>query len=246
MSRSSRILLTGAVLATPLFVVLWAVQAFTRTGFRPMFHPMSLLSLGDRGWVQMVNFVVTGLLIIGGGVGLGRIPGIGRLTRWASVLITLMGTGLVLAGVFVTDAGAGFPAGAPAGAPEMSWHGAIHQLGFVLTQLSFVALGVVLAAGFMRGHRRGWAVASIAAVAAAVLVAALGDAETFALRLVISAAVELGLVSALALGSLSHRRPPFNVSGPTPAGTRRRPAERDRAPVPSSSRGERASGPSTG
>jgi hypothetical protein len=116
----------------------------------------------------------------------------------------LMGAGLVLAGVFVTDAGAGFPAGAPAGAPEMSWHGAIHEAGFVLTQLAFVALGVILAVGFKRSHRRGWAVAAIAAVAAAVLVAVLGDAETFALRLVISAAIELGLVSALAFGPLVH------------------------------------------
>lgn len=120
MTRTSRILLTGAVVATPLFVVLWAGQAFTRAGFRPTFHPMSLLSLGDQGWVQIANFVVTGALVIGGGVGLGRVLGIGRLTRWAAALVILMGAGLVLAGVFVTDAGAGFPAGAPAGAPEMS------------------------------------------------------------------------------------------------------------------------------
>ena len=155
--------------------------------------------------MQVANFVVTGLLVVGGGVGLGRMLEIGRLTRWVAVLIVLMGAGLVLAGVFVTDAGAGFPAGAPAGAPEMSWHGAIHEVGFVLTQLAFVVLGVILAVGFRRGHRRGWAVAGIAAVVAAVLVAAVGDADTFALRLVISAAIELGLVSALAFGSLSHR-----------------------------------------
>lgn len=202
MSRTSRLLLIGAVVATPLFVVLWAAQAFTRSGFRPAFHPMSLLSLGDQGWVQTANFVVTGMLVIGGGAGLGRVLGIGRLTRWAAVLVVLMGAGLVLAGVFPTDAGAGFPAGAPAGAPEMSPHGAMHQAGFVLTQLAFVALGVILSVGFARRHQRGWAVAGIGAVVAAVLVAVPGDAETFALRLVISAAIELGLVSALAAGAL--------------------------------------------
>ena len=69
MSTSSRILLTGAVVATPLFIALWAVQAFTRDGFRPTYHPMSLLSLGDGGWVQVVNFVVVGLLVIGGASG---------------------------------------------------------------------------------------------------------------------------------------------------------------------------------
>jgi hypothetical membrane protein len=205
MSMSSRTLLTGAVVATPLFIVLWAVQAFTRDGFRPTFHPMSLLSLGDGGSVQVVNFVVVGLLIIGGGVGLGRTLRVGRLARWIGALLVLMGVGLVVAGVFVTDAGAGFPLGSPAGAPVMSWHGAVHQLGFLLTQLAFMAAGIVLTVTFARDRRRGWAAACIAAVAVVVLVAALGDPETLAIRLVVSSAIELGLVSAVALASLLER-----------------------------------------
>lgn len=217
MSRSSRVLLIGAAVATPLFVLLWAVQAFTRDGFRPTFHPMSLLSLGDGGAVQVVNFIVTGMLIFGGGIGLGRELGIGRLTRSASVLIMLMGVGLVLAGVFVTDAGAGFPPGAPAGAPELSWHGALHQTGFILSQLTFVALGIVLAVQFARRSQRSWAVLCIAAVVAAMLVSALGDPETLAIRLVISAAVELGLVSALAMGSLLQRVRHVRTTSRSPA-----------------------------
>ncbi|MGL4257172.1 MAG: DUF998 domain-containing protein [Microbacterium sp.] len=205
MSRATRLLLIGAVVATPLFVVLWALQAFTREGFRPTFHPMSLLSLGEGGWVQILNFVVTGILIAGGGIGLGRALTRGRLTRWATVLMALMGVGLIVAGVFVTDAGAGFPAGAPAGAPEMSWHGALHQAGFLITQLAFVAAAVVLAVRFGRRRQWGWMTATVAALVAAVLVPALGDAETLAIRLVISAAIELGLVSAIALGALLGR-----------------------------------------
>ena len=205
MSRSSRALLIGAVIATPLFVALWAVQAFTREGFRPTYHPMSLLSLGDFGWVQIANFILTGMLVIGGGIGLGRALEPGRLTRWGTTLIVLMGIGLVVAGVFVTDAGAGFPAGAPEGAPEMSWHGAVHEVGFVLTQVAFVAGGVVLAVRCGRNRQPGWMVACAAAVLAAVLVAALGGPETLAIRLVISAAIELGLISALAAGSLFQR-----------------------------------------
>lgn len=205
MSQSSRLLLIGAVAATPLFLGVWAVQALTREGFRPAFHPMSLLSLGDGGWVQILNFVVTGLLVIGGGLGLGRVLAPGRLTRWAAALIVLMGAGLVTAGVFLTDAGAGFPAGAPAGAPVMSWHGAVHEAGFLLTQLAFVAGAVLLAVRFFRTRRRGWAWACIASVLAAVAVAALGSPETLAIRLVISAGIELGLVSALAIGALAHR-----------------------------------------
>lgn len=205
MSRTTRLLLIGGVVATPLFVVLWALQAFTREGFRPTFHPLSLLSLGEGGWVQIFNFVVTGLLIAGCGIGLGRTLTRGHLTRWTVALIALMGLGLVIAGVFVTDAGAGFPEGAPAGAPEMSWHGALHQAGFLLTQLAFVGAAVVLAVRFGRRRQWGWMTATIAALVAAVLVPALGDPETLALRLVISAAIELGLVSAIALGALIRR-----------------------------------------
>jgi hypothetical protein len=207
MSKSSRNLLTGAVVATPLFVALWAVQAFTRDGFRATFHPMSLLSLGEWGWVQVLNFVVVGLLMIGGGIGLGRTLGVGRLARWTGVLVVLMGVGLVIAGLFVTDAGAGFPAGAPAGAPVMSWHGGVHQVGFVLTQVAFVTVGIVLAVKFARERRRGWSAACIIAVAAAILVAALGEPETLAIRLVLSSTIELGLISAVALASLLGRVP---------------------------------------
>ena len=185
--------------------MLWAVQAFTRDGFRPTFHPMSLLSLGDFGWVQIATFILTGVLVIGGGIGLGRTLETGRLTRWGTTLIVLMGSGLVVAGVFVTDAGAGFPAGAPAGAPEMSWHGAVHEVGFILTQVAFVAGGIILAVRFGRNRQWAWMVACAAAVVAAILVAAVGDPETLAIRLVISATIELGLISALAAGSLLQR-----------------------------------------
>lgn len=202
MSTSSRNLLWGAVAATPLFVTLWAVQAFTRAGFRPTYHPMSLLSLGEWGWVQVVNFVVVGLLIVGGGIGIRRTLGVGRLARWIGALVVLMGVGLVIAGLFATDAGAGFPTGAPAGAPVMSWHGAVHEVGFVLTQLAFVAAGIALAVKYARDRQRGWAAACIVAVAAAILLAGLGEPETLAIRLVLSATIELGLISTIALASL--------------------------------------------
>ena len=49
MTRTTRILLIAGVAAGPIFVALWALQAFTRDGFRPAFHPLSLLSLGEGG-----------------------------------------------------------------------------------------------------------------------------------------------------------------------------------------------------
>ena len=202
---TSRALLIGAVLATPLWVALWAVQAFTRDGFRPTYHPISLLSLGEGGWLQVLNFVIVGLLISGGGIGLGRALGVGRLTQWISILVVMMGFGLAISGLFVTDAGGGFPAGAPEGAPVMSWHGAVHEAGFILTQLAFLAAGITLAILFARNRRRAWMWACIAAVAAAMLVPAVGALEALAIRLFISSVIELGLISAIAFGLLLGR-----------------------------------------
>ena len=55
------LLACGAV-AGPLFIVVGLTQALTRAGFDPVKHPLSLLSVGDLGWIQITNFVVTGLL----------------------------------------------------------------------------------------------------------------------------------------------------------------------------------------
>jgi hypothetical protein len=202
MSKPTRLLLVGGIVAAPLFILVWTVQAFTREGFRPTFHPLSLLSLGDGGWVQIANFVVTGLLLIGAGMGLRRATGGGRGSTWVAVLVAIMGVGLVTAGIFVTDAGAGFPAGAPQGAPQMSWHGGVHEVGFVLTQLAFMLVAILLAVRFGRAGERGWMVASILALVAAVGVAAVGSPETMAIRLVVTSAIELGFIAAITARSL--------------------------------------------
>ena len=147
--------------------------------------------------MQIANFIVTGILLMAAGVGLRRSTERTAGATWTALLVALMGVGLVIAGVFVTDAGAGFPAGAPAGMPQPNWHGAVHEVGFVLTQLAFVVLGVLLAVRFARARRHGWMIASILALVGAVAVAAVGPADTMAIRLVASSAIELGFVATL-------------------------------------------------
>jgi hypothetical protein len=79
-------LLTAGIVAGPLFLVLWALQAFTRDGFDPGRHPISLLSLGDLGWIQIANFVVTGALFVACAVGLRRVLRRGRRPASCSVV----------------------------------------------------------------------------------------------------------------------------------------------------------------
>src|SRR5207244_10600775 len=54
----------------PLFVGVALAQAFTRPGFDFERHALSLLSLGDVGWIQVANFLVSGLLTVLFAVGL--------------------------------------------------------------------------------------------------------------------------------------------------------------------------------
>ena len=197
--RTRRRLLAGVV-AGPFFLVAWLAQAVTRDGFDPSRHPISLLSLGPSGWVQVTSFVVTGLLYLVCAVALGR-SWTGPGSTWGPRLLAGFGLGLLLAGVFVTDPGAGFPPGAPAGAPiERSWHGLLHEVGFVLAQLCWTAAALVLARRFGRTGRPGWRAACLAALAAALAVALWPHPDSMAARLVVATAVQLGLVTAVAAG----------------------------------------------
>ena len=63
-------LLTCGMLAGPLYVGLWVLQIFIRKGYDPSRHDLSLLSNGDLGWIQITNFLVSGLLVILGAAGL--------------------------------------------------------------------------------------------------------------------------------------------------------------------------------
>ena len=210
-TRTSRLLACGIV-AGPLFLAVGLTQAFTRDGFDLSHHPLSLLSLGDLGWVQIANFVVTGGLFLACAVGMGRALGPGPGGTWGPRLVGALGAGLAMAGVFVADAGAGFPPGAPAGAPEISWHGALHEAGFVLASVGMVAGCLVFARRFAGLRQWGWVGASVATAVAVLVLAAWPDLDGVSVRLVVASAVLYGYVGALA-AHLLRRLPEGPASG---------------------------------
>ena len=63
-------LLRCGVAIAPLFFAVVFGQAFTRAGFDLRRAPLSLLSLGDLGWIQIANFIVTGLLGLACAIGM--------------------------------------------------------------------------------------------------------------------------------------------------------------------------------
>jgi hypothetical protein len=196
-TRTSRLLACGIV-AGPLFLTVGLTQALTRDGFDLSRHPLSLLSLGGLGWIQIANFVVTGVLFITCAVGMRRVLGPGRGGTWGPRLVGALGAGLVMAGVFVADAGAGFPAGAPAGAPQISWHGVLHEVGFVLASLAMLAGFLVFARRFAAQRRWGWVGACVASAVAVLVLATWPDLDGMSVRLVVASAIMYGFVGALA------------------------------------------------
>jgi len=109
---TTRQLLWGGVLATPLFYLMVIIQMLARPGFDIRRHPLSLLSLGDLGGIQIATFVLTGLAGVACAVGMRRALRHGRGGTWAPLLVGLWGLGLIVAGIFLPDAAAGFPPGA--------------------------------------------------------------------------------------------------------------------------------------
>jgi hypothetical membrane protein len=207
-------LLACGVLAGPLFFAVSLAQAFTRDWFDPTYHPISLLSLGDLGWIQIANFIVTGALLIACAVGMWRVLHPGRAGTWGPILVAASGIGLIVAGVFVSDAGAGFPPGTPDGPPEhFSWHGILHEVGFAVTTLSWLAACFVFRRRFAALGQRGWARACVAAPVAVIVVMAWPDVDSLSVRLAVGSAILFGFVAAVAVHLLRGLRDPARPSG---------------------------------
>ena len=146
---TTRAMLAAGVLAGPLFVATATFQILTRDGFDLRRHPISLLSVGEHGWLQVTNFIVAGVLSIIFSVGVARVFTDGPGSRWGPRLCALFGVGLVIGGVFKADPALGFPAGAPEGIPEhISTHAMLHAFAPPLAFLSLIGACLVIARRF--------------------------------------------------------------------------------------------------
>jgi hypothetical membrane protein len=152
-ARITKSLLGYGIIAGPLYVMVSLAQALTRDGFDPTRHAWSLLSNGDYGWIQITNFIVTGLMTVAAAIGLRRALTPGRSRTLAPLLIAIYGASLIGAGIFRADPAPGFPAGTSETTP-ISWHGMLHFVVGGIGFLCLVAACFVLASRFSRDGRR--------------------------------------------------------------------------------------------
>jgi hypothetical membrane protein len=149
-ARVTKSLLGYGVIVGPFYVLASVIDGLTRSGFDFSHDSWSLLSLGPRGWVHIVVFVLTGLMVIAAAIGIRRhVRGGKGDTSWG--YLAFYGLALVLAGAFLPDL--------PSSTPTV--HGVLHLAAGGLGFVGFAVTTFVLARRFSSTRQKGWAVFSI-------------------------------------------------------------------------------------
>jgi len=89
--------------ASVLFVTGFISQAWLHPGYSWTAMFVSELSLGPNGWIQMLNFLLTGALLLVFGRGLRADFRTGAASRAGPLLMQLMAVCLMASGPFTTD-----------------------------------------------------------------------------------------------------------------------------------------------
>lgn len=184
----TRSLLGWGVVAGAFYVAVGLVLALTRPGFRLSEHALSLLMLGESGWLQRANLIVSGLMVLAAAYGIRRAVRDGRGLAMAAP-VGVYGLSLFGAAAFPPDPMGGFPPGATGGVATTSGilHLAFGAIGFLaLAAAAFVhavwcrasgvgrpalswLLGAVVVVGFLGGAALATSPAGVALLWLAVL-----------------------------------------------------------------------------
>lgn len=160
-------LLYAGIVAPIAFIVVFLVEGATRPGYNPRLMFVSQLSTGPGGWVQVVNFLFMGVAMLAFALGL-RVSTAGtRGSIGAPVLLSLFAVSMLVAGIFTTDPGLGYPVGAP---EVHTTHGTIHGFAGLSVFTFLPAACFVIAWHFWSAERAGrWTLYSVLVGAALVV-----------------------------------------------------------------------------
>jgi len=182
----TRSLLGWGVVAGPFYLAFGIVVALLSEGFELSRDALSLLLLGDLGWLHMLNLRIAGLMTLAAAIGLWRTPG---RPRAVAIFVGLYAAGLLVIPLFPPDPTEHYPPGVGAGEATTAGllHLAIGALGFLAMAAAAIlarpwlrrrrvpaawstTAGVVIAAGFAGGAALAQSTAGVALLWLAVLV----------------------------------------------------------------------------
>jgi hypothetical protein len=111
----------AGIIGPALFVAVFTIEGWLRPGYNSLSTYVSALSLGPRGWIQIVNFIVFGMLLFLFSRGVAAEFPSGKASRAGASLLFIIAFLYFISGPFVMD-----PMGTPS--LEGSLHGTIHGL----------------------------------------------------------------------------------------------------------------------
>lgn len=153
----TRVLLICGAMAGPLFSIIWLITGLDRASYDPMRHPVSSLAIGEFGWTQVTNFLLTGLLTLALALGLREALQSRGRSKWAVRWIAAAGIGLIGAGIFVADPMNGYPPGTPLLLMQPTVLGRLHRLFSALVFFGLPGAGFSLARLLDKNGERIWA-----------------------------------------------------------------------------------------
>lgn len=109
-----RQLLTAGIIAGLMAITVSISLALLSKGFDMSRHANSQLVLGEWGWLQTINFLAYGILLIFAAIGTWYVTKNKPGGAWASILLGIYGIGSFIVGLAPTDPAFGFPLGSDA------------------------------------------------------------------------------------------------------------------------------------
>lgn len=162
-SQVTKALLYCGVVGGFLFIFVFMLLGVVLEGYDPIRHTVSSLAIGSKGWIQIANFIVNGMLFLLCAQGMRRMFTGDSGEVWGPRLIAIFGFALIGAGIFVTDPEFGYPPGTPPGPAKVTtWHGEWHGLFAILLFVTLMIACFVFARRFWsKTDGRKWAIYSI-------------------------------------------------------------------------------------
>jgi len=133
-SKFLRFAAWAGMIGPTLFVVTFLLEGWIRPGYNPLAEYVSALSLGERGWIQIINFVIFGALLFGFTRAIAAEFPNGKASRWGLILLTSIAAGYFFSGPFIMD-----PMGTPLA--ETTFHGNLHG---ILGAIVFVMMPITI------------------------------------------------------------------------------------------------------
>jgi hypothetical protein len=149
------------IIGCVLFVLIFFIEGITRVGYDSFRFPISSLAIGSHGWIQRINFIVSGLCIFLFAIGLRMNLRYSRASVSGPLLIALVAIGLIGAGIFSTDPLFGYPNTMPLILQQYSLHGRLHNAFSLPVFIGLPIACFVFSRRFLGLGKSGWSIYSL-------------------------------------------------------------------------------------